>query len=76
VLLDVLVYNVAAGHNIPSAVTELRRMWVDLQIRDARGKVLFRNPGLDNTAIRGPGPSPSEPLPAIVRARRLSGPGK
>jgi hypothetical protein len=54
-LLDVLVYNVAAGHNIPSAVTELRRMWVDLQVRDARGKVLFRNPGLDEHGDPQPG---------------------
>ena len=46
-VLDVLVHNIAAGHNIPTAVTELRRMWVDLQIRDAQGKVLFHNPGLD-----------------------------
>jgi hypothetical protein len=54
-LLEVLVYNVAAGHNIPSAVTELRRMWVDLQIRDAHGKVLFRNPGLDEHGNPRPG---------------------
>ncbi len=45
VVLDVLVHNIAAGHNIPSAVTELRRMWVELQIRDAQGKVLFQQPG-------------------------------
>ncbi len=54
-LLQVLVYNVAAGHNIPTAVTELRRMWVDLQIRDAQGKVLFHNPGLDEHGNPGPG---------------------
>jgi hypothetical protein len=54
-LLEVLVYNVAAGHNIPSAVTELRRMWVDLQVRDAHGKVLFRNPGLDEHGNPRPG---------------------
>jgi hypothetical protein len=54
-LLEVLVHNVAAGHNIPSAVTELRRMWVDLQIRDAQGKLLFRNPGLDEHGNPQPG---------------------
>ncbi len=47
-VVDVLVYNVAAGHNIPSAVTELRRLWVELQIHDAQGKLLFQNPGLDD----------------------------
>ena len=45
--LDVLVHNVAAGHSISTAVTELRRMWVELKIRDSQGKVLFENPGLD-----------------------------
>ena len=53
--LDVLVHNVAAGHNIPSAVTELRRMWVELEIRDARGKLVFRNPGLDEHGDPRPG---------------------
>jgi len=54
-LLEVLVHNVSAGHSIPSAVTELRRMWVDLQIRDGQGKVLFRNPGLDEHGNPQPG---------------------
>jgi hypothetical protein len=54
-VLEVLVHNVAAGHNIPSAVTELRRIWVDLQIRDAQGKVLFHNPGLDEHGDPRPG---------------------
>jgi hypothetical protein len=53
--LDVLVHNVAAGHNIPSAVTELRRMWVDLEVRDAHGKILFRIPGLDEHGNPRPG---------------------
>jgi len=54
-LLDVLVHNVAAGHSIPSAVTELRRIWVDLKIRDTQGKVLFQNPGLDEHGRPSPG---------------------
>ena len=45
--LEVLVHNVAAGHNIPTGVTELREMWVGLRILDENGKVLFRNDGLD-----------------------------
>ncbi len=53
--LDVQVLNVAAGHSIPSAVTELRRMWVELQVRDAQGKVLFQNPGLDDHGDPRPG---------------------
>lgn len=53
--LQVLVHNVAAGHAIPTAVTELRRMWVDLQIRDAGGKVIFHIPGLDAHGNPRPG---------------------
>ncbi|MEX2286630.1 MAG: multiheme c-type cytochrome [Planctomycetaceae bacterium] len=44
---DVLVHNIGAGHNIPSGVTELREMWVDLRIIDQSGKVLFQNGKLD-----------------------------
>jgi hypothetical protein len=53
--LDVLVHNIAAGHNLPTAVTELRRLWVALQIRDARGKLVFENPGLDEHGDPRPG---------------------
>ena len=55
VVVDVVVHNVSAGHNIPPGVTEFRRMWVDLQIRDGKGKVLFRNPGLDEKGDPRPG---------------------
>ena len=46
--LSVLVHNVAAGHNLPSGVTELREMWVELAISDAAGKVVYRQGGLDD----------------------------
>jgi hypothetical protein len=44
---DVLVHNVAAGHNIPTGVTELRQMWVDLRVLDAKGNELFHSGDLD-----------------------------
>ena len=43
-----LVYNEAAGHNLPSGVTELREMWVELRILDADDKVLFQHGGVDD----------------------------
>ena len=46
--VDVLVHNEAAGHNLPSGVTELREMWVELRILDAAGKVLFQHGGVDD----------------------------
>lgn len=45
--IDVIVHNVAAGHNLPTGVTELRQMWVDLRIADQQGKTLFRSGNLD-----------------------------
>lgn len=45
--LEVIVHNIAAGHNLPTGVTELRQMWVDLQVLDANGKTVFRSPTLD-----------------------------
>jgi hypothetical protein len=53
--LEVVVHNVAAGHNIPTGVTELREMWVGLRILDQDGKVLFRNDGLDEQGEIRPG---------------------
>ena len=45
--VDVLVHNVAAGHNIPTGVTELRQMWVELELLDQGGNVIDRFGGLD-----------------------------
>ena len=45
--LEVVVQNVGAGHNLPTGVTELRRMWIDVEIVDAAGKPVFRSGGLD-----------------------------
>ena len=53
--VDVLVYNVAAGHNLPTGVTELRQMWVDLRILDANGRVLLHSGELDADGEIGAG---------------------
>jgi hypothetical protein len=45
--LEVTVHNLAAGHNIPTGVTELREMWVALRILDENGNVLVDDDGLD-----------------------------
>jgi hypothetical protein len=44
---EVAVQNVAAGHNLPSGVTELRRIWVDLHVVDGRGATLYRTDKAD-----------------------------
>ncbi len=52
--LEVIVHNVAAGHNLPTGVTELRQMWVDLRILDRSGKTLFRSGQLDEKGDLAP----------------------
>jgi hypothetical protein len=44
---EVAVHNVAAGHNLPTSLTELREMWVELEVRSADGAVLFRSGQLE-----------------------------
>jgi len=43
----VMVHNIAAGHNIPTGVTELREMWVEVTIKNSADKVIFRHGHLD-----------------------------
>ena len=55
VTLEVRVHNVAAGHNIPTGVTELRQMWVGLRILDRDGNVCYDVDGLDQHGRIQPG---------------------
>jgi len=38
VTLEVKVRNVAAGHNLPTSLTEVRQMWLDVQAVDGAGR--------------------------------------
>lgn len=44
---EVLVHNIAAGHNLPTGITELREMWLDILVKDVNGAAIFRSGGLD-----------------------------
>ena len=46
--LRVKVTNVGAGHSLPTGVTELREMWLDVTVKDRRRKVLLRSGDLDS----------------------------
>ena len=43
----VVVANGAAGHSIPSSITELRQVWVDLTVTDAKGMSILRRGAVD-----------------------------
>ena len=47
VTLEVKVRNVGAGHNLPTSLTEVRQMWLDVQAVDGSGKEIFRSGALD-----------------------------
>ena len=55
VSFDVVVHNVAAGHNIPTGITELREMWVELRALDSQGRTLYRSGDLDEKGEIRPG---------------------
>lgn len=40
---EVVVRNVAAGHSLPTSLTELREMWVELEVRAEDGQLLFQS---------------------------------
>ena len=40
---DVVVTNVGAGHSLPTSLTELREMWVQVEVRTAAGELIFES---------------------------------
>jgi hypothetical protein len=40
---ELVVRNVGAGHSIPTSLTELREIWVELEVRAEDGRLLFRS---------------------------------
>ncbi|MEW6602831.1 MAG: cytochrome c554 family protein, partial [Nitrospirota bacterium] len=45
--LKVKVINSGAGHYLPTGLTEVRQMWLDVSVTDAKGMVLLRSGELD-----------------------------
>lgn len=45
--IAVTVTNVGAGHNLPTSLTDVRQMWLDVQVADTAGHVLYRSGGID-----------------------------
>ena len=39
----VRVHNVGAGHKLPTGLSEVREIWLDVTVTDAKGKVLLRS---------------------------------
>ncbi len=45
--LTIRVTNTGAGHKLPTGLTEARMIWLDIDVRDASGKTIFRSGGMD-----------------------------
>ncbi|MDW7771367.1 MAG: cytochrome c family protein [Desulfobulbaceae bacterium] len=46
--VKVRVKNIRAGHNLPTSLTNVRQMWLELTARDAAGNVLYSSGTLDD----------------------------
>jgi len=46
-VLPIRVSNVGAGHGLPTGVTELRQMWLEVTVTDGGGRTVLRSGGLD-----------------------------
>jgi len=46
--IAVKVTNIGAGHNLPTSLTEVRQMWLDVSVQKADGKEIFRSGALDS----------------------------
>ncbi len=45
--IRIRVTNTGAGHKLPTGLTEARLIWLDIDVRDASGKKIFRSGGMD-----------------------------
>ena len=50
----VAVTNSGAGHCIPTSITELRHVWIDLTVTDADGREVFRSGAVDENGKLDP----------------------
>lgn len=46
-IVNAKVTNIGAGHNLPTSLTEVRQMWLDVRITDAKGTILYHSGMLD-----------------------------
>lgn len=52
--LQVTVNNTGAGHYLPTGLTEVREMWLDVTVTDAAGKTIYRSGEIDEEGVVDP----------------------
>lgn len=45
--LEVKVINETAGHNLPTSLTEVREMWLEIIVKDKKGNIVYESGRLD-----------------------------
>jgi len=45
--LRVTVHNIGSGHNLPTSLTDVREVWVEVIVKDSQGKVIYSNGVMD-----------------------------
>jgi hypothetical protein len=53
--LRIITANVGVEHPFPSSVVELIEVWLDVEVRDAGGRVIFRSGEVDGNGFLDPG---------------------
>ena len=52
--VGVTVTNVGAGHNLPTSLTEVRQMWIEVVITDANGATVYHSGSMDDEGTIDP----------------------
>ncbi|MHB8844936.1 MAG: multiheme c-type cytochrome [Nitrospirota bacterium] len=52
--VKVRVKNIRAGHNLPTSLTNVREMWIEVTAKDAGGHIVLAGGGLDTTGSLAP----------------------
>lgn len=52
--IKVRVRNIRAGHNLPTSLTNIREMWLEVVAKDASGRVVLQSGGLENPGVLVP----------------------
>ena len=53
-IIQVKVNNVGAGHYLPTGLSEVREMWLELQIKDALGRIIMHSGKVDENGNLDP----------------------
>lgn len=53
--VKVRVRNIRAGHNLPTSLTNVREMWLEVTARDAAGNIVLASGGFDGPGMLEPG---------------------